>query len=127
MNVVEQDYLFVKERVWLAKGYSSFQSAWRTLQEIETMHMINKGRVRWLAKGDVVGQTQFVASLFGIIASDREGNDGRPFFAPTQNFATEPSWTSTHPDTERPQEDLALRGTRVSGAQGRGPAPVSSA
>jgi hypothetical protein len=30
------------------------------------MHMINKGRVRWLAKGDVVGQAHFVAALFGI-------------------------------------------------------------
>ena len=65
-NIVEQDHRTVKKRVWLAKGYGSFQSAWRTLQGIETMHMINKGRVRWLAKGDAVGQAHFVASLFGI-------------------------------------------------------------
>jgi hypothetical protein len=32
------------------------------------MHMINKGRVRWLAKGDAVGQAHFVGSLFGIAA-----------------------------------------------------------
>jgi transposase-like protein len=49
-NIVEQDHRTVKKRVWLAKGYGSFQSAWRTLQGIETMHMINKGSVRWLAK-----------------------------------------------------------------------------
>jgi transposase-like protein len=67
-NLVEQDHRFVKKRVWLAKGYGSFQSAWRTLQGIETMHMINKGRVRWLAKGDAVGQAHFVASLFGTAA-----------------------------------------------------------
>jgi transposase-like protein len=67
-NIVEQDHRTVKKRVWLAKGYGSFQSAWRTLQGIETMHMINKGRVRWLAKGDAVGQAHFVASLFGIAA-----------------------------------------------------------
>jgi IS6 family transposase len=65
-NIIEQDHRTVKKRVWLAKGYGSFQSAWRTLQGIETMHMINKGRVRWLAKGDAVGQAHFVASLFGI-------------------------------------------------------------
>ena len=59
-------YRAVKKRVWLAKGYGFFQSAWRTLQGIQTMHMINKGRVRWLAKGDAVGQAYFVASLFGI-------------------------------------------------------------
>jgi transposase-like protein len=67
-NILEQDHRNVKKRVWLAKGYGSFQSAWRTLQGIEAMHMINKGRVRWLAKGDAVGQAHFVASLFGIAA-----------------------------------------------------------
>ena len=67
-NIVEQDHRTVKKRVWLAKGYGSFQTAWRTLQGIETMHMINKGRVRWLPKGDAVGQAHFVASLFGITA-----------------------------------------------------------
>ena len=67
-NVVEQDHRTVKKRVWLAKGYGSFQSAWRTLQGIETVAMIRKGRVRWLAKGDAVGQTHFIAELFGIAA-----------------------------------------------------------
>lgn len=67
-NMVEQDHRTVKKRLRLAKGYHSFQSAWRTLQGIETMHMINKGRVRWLAKGDALGQAYFVASLFGITA-----------------------------------------------------------
>ena len=67
-NIIEQDHRAVKKRVRLAKGYGSFQSAWRTLQGIETMHMINKGRVRWLAKGDAVGQAHFIATLFGIAA-----------------------------------------------------------
>ena len=65
-NIIEQDHRTGKKRVWLAKSYGSFPSAWRTLQGIETMRMIDKGRVRWLAKGDVVGQAQFIASLFGI-------------------------------------------------------------
>src|SRR5689334_13828800 len=43
-NVVEQDHRTVKKRVWLAKGYGSFQSAWRTLQGIEAMNMIRKGK-----------------------------------------------------------------------------------
>jgi IS6 family transposase len=67
-NVVEQDHRTVKKRVWLAKGYGSFQSAWRTLQGIEAMNMIRKGRVRWLSKGDAVGQAFFVAGLFGVAA-----------------------------------------------------------
>ena len=67
-NVVEQDHRTVKKRVWLAKGYGSFQSAWRTLQGIEAVAMIRKGRVRWLAQGDAVGQAHFIAELFGIAA-----------------------------------------------------------
>ncbi len=58
----------MKKRVWLAKGYGSFQSAWRTLQGIETVHMIRKGRVRWLAKDDALGQALFLTDLFGIPA-----------------------------------------------------------
>ena len=67
-NVIEQDHRTVKKRVWLAKGYGSFQSAWRTLQGIETVQMIRKGRVRWLAKGDVVDQALFIGELFGLAA-----------------------------------------------------------
>jgi transposase-like protein len=67
-NVIEQDHRTVKKRVWLAKGYGSFQTAWRTLQGIETVHMIRKGRVRWLAKGDAVGRGLFIAWLFGLAA-----------------------------------------------------------
>jgi IS6 family transposase len=65
-NVIEQDHRNVKKRAWLAKGYGSFQSAWRTLQGIETIHMIRKGSVRWLAPHDAAGQALFVAELFGI-------------------------------------------------------------
>ena len=43
-NLIEQDHRTVKKRVWLAKGYGSLQSAWRTLQGIETVDMIRKGR-----------------------------------------------------------------------------------
>jgi len=32
------------------------------------MHVIRKGQIRWLVKGDVVGQLQFVDALFGIAA-----------------------------------------------------------
>ena len=67
-NVIEQDHRVVKKRVWLAKGYGSFQSAWRTLQGIEAMNMIRKGRVRGLVKGNAVGQALFIGELFGIAA-----------------------------------------------------------
>jgi len=53
-----------REEPWVM----AHSGAWKTLQGIETMHMINKGRVRWLAKGDAVGQVNFVHKLFGVAA-----------------------------------------------------------
>lgn len=67
-NVVEQDHRFVKQRVWLAKGYGSFPSAWRTLQGIEAVSMIRKGRARWVSRNDAVAQARFIANLFGLTA-----------------------------------------------------------
>jgi IS6 family transposase len=67
-NVIEQDHRTVKKRVWLAKGYGTFQSAWRTLQGVEAVNMIRKGRVRWLGQRDAVGQAHFISQLFGLSA-----------------------------------------------------------
>jgi transposase-like protein len=47
-------------------GYKSFHTAWRTIRGIEIMHMMNKGQVEGVDKKDVVGQKNFVESLFGI-------------------------------------------------------------
>ena len=33
---------------------------------IETMNMIRKGQVRWLAKDDIGGQVAFIAGLFEL-------------------------------------------------------------
>jgi hypothetical protein len=65
---VEQVRRIVKKRTGLAKGYGSFSTAWRTLQGVEAVEMIRKGRVRWLAKGDSIAQATFIAELFGIAA-----------------------------------------------------------
>ena len=46
--------------------YQSFWTAWRISQGIEAVHMIRKGRVRWVAKGDPLGQLQFIDGLFGL-------------------------------------------------------------
>jgi transposase-like protein len=67
-NVIEQDHRLVKKRTWLAKGYGSFQSAWRTLEGIETLNMIRKGRVRWVEKYDVVAELRFITKPFAIAA-----------------------------------------------------------
>ena len=67
-NIIEQDHRTVKRRARLAMGYGSFRSAWRTLQGIEAVNMIRKGRIRWVAKEDPAGQARFVGNLFGIAA-----------------------------------------------------------
>jgi transposase, IS6 family len=67
-NIVEQDHRNTKRRTWLAKGYGSLQTAWRTLRGIEAIEMVRKGRARWVAKDDVVGQVKFVSKLFGLAA-----------------------------------------------------------
>jgi IS6 family transposase len=67
-NVIEQDHRVSKKRTWLAKGYNTFPSARRTIEGIETLHMIRKGRVRSVAKKDVVAEARFLAKLFGLAA-----------------------------------------------------------
>ena len=57
-----------RSATWLAKGYGSFVSAWRTLQGIEAVNMIRKGTARWVAKEDAIAQATFIAELFGIAA-----------------------------------------------------------
>jgi IS6 family transposase len=50
-NILEQDHRSIKRRVRASQGFRSFDGAWRTIQGIETVHMIRKGQVRWLPKG----------------------------------------------------------------------------
>jgi IS6 family transposase len=65
-NILEQDHRSIKRRVRASQGFRSFDGAWRTIQAIETVHMIRKGQVWWLPKGAIAEQLQFVAALFAI-------------------------------------------------------------
>jgi len=64
--VLEQDHRFVKKRVAASLWFRSVDGALRTIAGYEAMNMIRKGQVRWLAKGDVVGQVRFIERAFGI-------------------------------------------------------------
>ena len=59
-NIVEQDHRAIKRRIQASLGFRSFAGAERTIQGYEAMHMIRKGQVRWLAKGDIAEQVRFV-------------------------------------------------------------------
>ena len=49
-------------------GFRSFHGARRTIQGYETVHMIRKGQVRWLPKGDVLGLLLFLNEILGLSA-----------------------------------------------------------
>ena len=65
-NLIEQDYRFIKRLVKPGLGFFSFETASRTLQGYEIMHMIRKGQVHGIDKGDTKGQISFIAQLFGV-------------------------------------------------------------
>src|SRR5438309_4024302 len=65
-NIVEQDHRAIKRRVRAMQGFRSFHSAWRTIQGIETVNMIRKGQIPWLAKNDIAGQVAFISRLFSL-------------------------------------------------------------
>ena len=58
----------MKKRIAASLWFRSVDGALRTIEGYEAMNMIRKGQVRWLAKGDVVGQVRFIEQAFGIAA-----------------------------------------------------------
>jgi transposase-like protein len=67
-NLVEQDHRFIKRLVKPGMGFFSIETAGRTRHRYEVMHMIRKGQMQGVNKGDVTGQVTFIARLFGVAA-----------------------------------------------------------
>jgi transposase, IS6 family len=67
-NIVEQNHRFIKERIAASLWFRSLEGAVQTVAGYEAMHAIRKGQIRWLPKGDVVGQVQFIQRILGIAA-----------------------------------------------------------
>jgi transposase-like protein len=65
-HILEQDQRPLKRRVNASQGFRSFHGARRTIQGYEVVHMIRKGQLRWLPKGDVVGLVQFIHETLGL-------------------------------------------------------------
>jgi IS6 family transposase len=65
-NIVEQDHRAIKRWARASQGFRAFDSARKTVQGVETIHMIRKGQVRWLPKHDIAGQAAFVRQLFDL-------------------------------------------------------------
>ena len=66
-NRVEQDHRFMKRLTKPGMGFFSFETAERTLQGFEIMHMLRKGQMRGVGKRDLVGQAMFISSLFEVL------------------------------------------------------------
>lgn len=67
-NIIEQDHRFVKRRARYCLGFGSFRTAWRTLRGFEVMHMIRKGQLHGIKRGDIIAQNLIIATVFGIAA-----------------------------------------------------------
>ena len=68
-NVIEQDHCFIKKKVRASQCFKRFHTAERTIEGIEAVNMMRKGKVNRPDGRDSIGQARFVASLFGVAAS----------------------------------------------------------
>jgi IS6 family transposase len=66
-NIIEQDHRFIKKRTNPMLGFKSFETVKRTIQGIETMHMIKKGQVK-LKNLSASNNAQLFQLLFGLLA-----------------------------------------------------------
>src|SRR6266545_5335208 len=67
-NLIEQDLRFIKRRVNPGLGFSSFNTARRTIRGYESMNMIRKGQIAGIDRREIQMQVKFVSNLFGIAA-----------------------------------------------------------
>jgi IS6 family transposase len=59
-NLLEQDHRAIKKRIRAKQNFCQFGCARRTIQGYEVIHKIREGQVRWVKKGDVSAQNQFI-------------------------------------------------------------------
>ncbi len=67
-NIIEQDHRFIKKRIIASQWFRSVHGAVNTIQGYEPMHIIHKGQIRQLPKGDIAGQVRFVNRALGLAA-----------------------------------------------------------
>jgi transposase, IS6 family len=67
-NCIEQDHRYIKRRVEPDLGFTSYQTAWRTLQGYEAMNMIRKEQVNTAEKHNIQAQNRFIPQLFALSA-----------------------------------------------------------
>jgi transposase, IS6 family len=67
-NGIEQDHRFIKRQVNPGLGFFSFKTARRTSRGYEVMHLIRKGQIEGIRRGDIQGQVKFIVQVFEVAA-----------------------------------------------------------
>lgn len=67
-NILEQDHRAIMKRIRAKQHFRQFRCAERAIQGYEVMHKFRKGQVRWVKKGDIRGQNQFIDRVFCLAA-----------------------------------------------------------
>jgi len=66
--VIEQDHRFLQQLIKPGLGFKSFNTARRTIKGYEAMHMLQKGQVIGVPKGNVLAQLNFMAQILKVAA-----------------------------------------------------------
>ena len=67
-NIIEADHRFIKRKVRFKQWFQTFATAQKTIAGYETLNMIGKGQVKYVAANDLRVQKLFIEKLFGIAA-----------------------------------------------------------
>jgi hypothetical protein len=78
----------VKKRMATSLWFRSVDGALRTIAGYEAMNVIRKGQIRWLAKGDALGQAHYISRSSGSLRSRTLALEIAPHWH--QPFATDP-------------------------------------
>jgi transposase-like protein len=68
LRVTNDTYWFVKRRMSPGLGFGAFPTAQHTIQRYEAIHILRKGRIEGLARGDVLAQNRVLNQLVGLAA-----------------------------------------------------------
>lgn len=66
-NIIEQDHRAIKRIIRTILGFKSFNSARRTMKDIEAMNIIRKGQIEGLDQSALL-EVEFINKLFGLTA-----------------------------------------------------------
>ena len=67
-NAMENDHKSTKCKSRYRQWYQSFETAKRAITGMETMRLIQKGQLKYAAKGDVRAQNAIINKLFNLAA-----------------------------------------------------------